>query len=172
MPDTTVNYGFRIPKADGSDYQNEDDLRVPFIAIDAQLKTMAKEGAWTPYVPVLTASVTNPNIGSTGTIVGAYQRLTERTIAYRIVITASGVGVTPGSGNYQITIPTIPTSPQILGLGWIYGTGGFKPFVVDSQGSASMRLIRMDTGTVVDHTIGFSVSGNVTEISGTYESLA
>ena len=40
MPDTTVNYGFRIPKVDGSDYQNEDDLRVPFIAIDAQLKQM------------------------------------------------------------------------------------------------------------------------------------
>ena len=38
MPDTTPNYGLRIPRLDGSDYQTPDDLRVPITQIDTNLK--------------------------------------------------------------------------------------------------------------------------------------
>lgn len=38
MPDTTPNYGFRIPKADGSDLIVPDDIRLPVTSIDTQMK--------------------------------------------------------------------------------------------------------------------------------------
>lgn len=40
MPsDATVNYGFPITLADGSEYIGPDDIRLPVIAIDTQLKS-------------------------------------------------------------------------------------------------------------------------------------
>lgn len=39
MPDTTPNYGWRIPKSDGTDYIVPDDVRLPITSIDAALKT-------------------------------------------------------------------------------------------------------------------------------------
>jgi hypothetical protein len=39
MPDTTPNYGLRIPKADGTDLIVPDDIRVPVTSIDSLLKT-------------------------------------------------------------------------------------------------------------------------------------
>lgn len=41
MSDTTVNYGFQIPSADGHDFQAVDDIRVPITAIDAVMKAEA-----------------------------------------------------------------------------------------------------------------------------------
>lgn len=38
MTGTTVNYGFRIPNADGSDYQVPDDIIQPVTQIDARIK--------------------------------------------------------------------------------------------------------------------------------------
>lgn len=38
MPDTTPNYGWRIPKADGTDYIIPDDVRLPVGSIDTQMK--------------------------------------------------------------------------------------------------------------------------------------
>lgn len=41
MPDTTFNYGFRIPSLDGHDYQVPDDVRVPVTSIDARIKILS-----------------------------------------------------------------------------------------------------------------------------------
>ena len=60
--------------------------------------------AWTSYVPVLTGTVTNPNLGSTGSIVGQYVEA-GKDIKGHIRITFSGTGVAVGSGNYLITMP-------------------------------------------------------------------
>lgn len=38
MPDVTPNYGWRIPKTDGSDFIIPDDVRLPIGSIDAALK--------------------------------------------------------------------------------------------------------------------------------------
>lgn len=39
MPETTVNYGWRIPFTDGSDLIVPEDVRAPIIAIDAKMKS-------------------------------------------------------------------------------------------------------------------------------------
>lgn len=39
MSDTTVNYGFQIPEADGTDYIAPDAIRIPVVAIDSRIKT-------------------------------------------------------------------------------------------------------------------------------------
>lgn len=38
MPDGTPNYGWRIPKSDGTDYIIPDDIRLPVGSIDTQMK--------------------------------------------------------------------------------------------------------------------------------------
>ena len=38
MPDTTPNYAFRIPKADGTDLIVPDDVRVPIASIDSTIR--------------------------------------------------------------------------------------------------------------------------------------
>lgn len=44
MPDTTPNYGLRIPKADGTDLIVPDDVRVPITSLDGLLKTRETQG--------------------------------------------------------------------------------------------------------------------------------
>jgi len=60
--------------------------------------------AWTSYTPVLTGTVTNPNLGTTGSIVGQWVEA-NKTIWGHVRITFSGTGVTVGSGNYLVTVP-------------------------------------------------------------------
>lgn len=45
MPDTTANYGWRIPKADGTDLIVPDDVRSPITSIDAALKNSDNSAA-------------------------------------------------------------------------------------------------------------------------------
>lgn len=59
---------------------------------------------WTSYVPVLTASTTPPNLGSTGTIVGEYVEAGKSTWGH-VRITFAGTGVSGGSGVYAVTVP-------------------------------------------------------------------
>lgn len=40
MPDTTVNRGYRIPKSDGTDVIQPDDIRVPVTSIDTDMNTV------------------------------------------------------------------------------------------------------------------------------------
>lgn len=40
MPTTTPNYGFRIPNADGEDFQTPEDIRVPVTQIDTRIKNV------------------------------------------------------------------------------------------------------------------------------------
>lgn len=77
MPDTTPNYGWRIPRADGTDLIVPDDVRVPIGSIDSQMKaeetarlantaTLSKAplGLVALYI---TTSTTNLNIAATVT---------------------------------------------------------------------------------------------------------
>lgn len=74
--------------------------------------------AWTSYTPVLTGSVTNPNIGTTGTVTGFYQKI-NRTVYFRILVTFGGTGISIGSGVYLFTLPSTPVTennaPSVIG---------------------------------------------------------
>lgn len=58
----------------------------------------------TTYVPVLTATATNPTLGSGSSATGRYARAGQLvTVQGRILFGTSGVAA--GSGNYQISLP-------------------------------------------------------------------
>jgi hypothetical protein len=58
---------------------------------------------WTTYTPTITAS-TNPNLGSTGSIVGKYQQI-GKTVFGRIKFAFGGTGISAGSGGYSFLLP-------------------------------------------------------------------
>jgi hypothetical protein len=77
-------------------------------------------GAWTSFTSTLTASTTNPNIGSTGTSSGHYCRI-GKTIFFRVTIVFAGTGISAGSGYYRIGIPvTASGSAGGVGSAWMY----------------------------------------------------
>jgi len=121
--------------------------------------------AWTAYTPVLTAVTTNPNIGTTGVSVGAYTKV-GRTTFWRASITTGGTGVTAGSGQYAVNLPTAPAAAGIVGAGWFY-SGTFLPFILDASTTAC-RIVFTTNGSVM--TGGLTGAGNILEFSGSYES--
>ena len=120
---------------------------------------------WTPYTPVVTASTTNPNIGTTGTAIGSWTEANGM-VFWRVRIVAAGTGITAGSGTYFLSLPPKVPNPgdQITGSGWMYGVLGFKNMILD--GVSPCRMIMAD-GNVVSNTQGFQ-SGSVLEASGWY----
>lgn len=125
-------------------------------------------GAWATYTPTLTASTTNPNLGSTGTIVAAFTRV-GKTVHWRAVLQSGGTGISAGSGTYNLTLPVAIRAGlpfPIVGSGWMYGNGGvFTPLVMDGNPG---RLL-MPSGAFLSHTQGFTAAGHVLSLSGTYE---
>ncbi len=61
-------------------------------------------GEWTSYTPVLTATTTNPTLGTGSSSVGSYARIQDL-IFYRFVITFGTSGVNAGVGTYRISLP-------------------------------------------------------------------
>lgn len=59
--------------------------------------------AWTPYTPVLTASTTNPTLGTGATVNGSWTR-SGRTVTVNGNF-VFGTGATAGSGTYRISLP-------------------------------------------------------------------
>lgn len=60
--------------------------------------------AQTNYTPALTASTTNPTLGSGSTAAGRYMRIGNLVIAWGVIIFGTS-GVNAGSGNYRISLP-------------------------------------------------------------------
>ncbi len=68
-------------------------------------------GAWTPYTPVLTATTTNPTLGSGGTITGRYMQI-GKTVMGWATITFGSSGTNAGSGLYRVTVPATGLAGQ------------------------------------------------------------
>ena len=77
--------------------------------------------AWETYTPVLTASTTNPTLGSGSVVSGKYTQINKLVVANFSF--TFGTGATAGSGNYIISMPiTAKTTSQAFTqneLGWI-----------------------------------------------------
>lgn len=61
-------------------------------------------GNWTSYTPVLTATVTNPTLGTGSVVSAAYARV-KNLIIYRYFIQFGTSGVNAGSGEYKVSLP-------------------------------------------------------------------
>lgn len=107
MP-TTPTYGF-VFEDDADEPGNSLRAPSPILAeqveteiarIDAALQ-VTEQGT---YTPTLTAATTNPNLGSTGSIVGSWHRAGNKVDAW-IRIHFDGTGVDAGAGIYEISLP-------------------------------------------------------------------
>ena len=76
-------------------------------AIQTQLSgkgTISTNGAWTSWTPALTASTTNPTLGTGSTTVGEYLQIGKLVFA-TFTIAFGSSGVNAGSGDYRISLP-------------------------------------------------------------------
>jgi hypothetical protein len=61
-------------------------------------------GEWTSYTPVLTATTTNPTLGTGSSATGAYARI-QNLIVYNFQILFGTSGVVAGVGDYRVSLP-------------------------------------------------------------------
>lgn len=108
-------------------------------------------GAWaydldraTSYTPTLTASTTNPTLGTGGTATGYYHRA-GHVISVWFNITF-GTGMTAGSGTYIIAQPLAADS-SIYATSWGFGTA----YLVDAGTAANRQsaVVEYNTATTV-----------------------
>lgn len=172
MPNTTNG----LPYPAGSDPLGDLDTLIQALAQAVDDKVLA---AWSAYVPAFTSSGTAPNVGSTGTIVGAY-RQRGKTIDYRAKITYNGAGIA-GTGNFNIGLPVQPKAAvedTAIGYAALFDSsagaaaGRFGASVFCSVASTSFARIALggSGGGVWTATAPFApAAGDIISISGTYE---
>jgi hypothetical protein len=90
------------------------------------LETIAQGTSWTTYTPQLTASTTNPTLGSGSVAQGRWQRA-GRIIACQFYIKFGSSGTAQGVGLYRVSLPVTSapaasaptrTSSFPAGVGW------------------------------------------------------
>ena len=162
---TTVAWAMYAPMA-STIHPNGNDSYIEDVTFEAGAAAAGVPGAWTPFVPVVTASVTNPTLGTNPTILASYMML-GKMVTWRSYIAVTAGTPNPGSGSYFVSLPVPTTTNQIVGTGWMYGPLGFKPVVAD--GLDKGRLIMTTTGGYLSNAEGFAGVGHVLAVSGTYE---
>lgn len=109
-------------------------------------------GVWATHTPVLSSSGgTQPNTGSTALHQGRY-RNDGTLIVYRAHIVFGGAGIVAGTGNYNISAPTLidnSAGAYVGGGGYIYDadTDTFKMVVLQRNGSLGIRMFIDGTAT-------------------------
>lgn len=108
---------------------------------------------WETWTPALTASVTNPTLGTGQVLAGRYGRI-NKTVFGNAIIAFGTSGVNPGNGFYFVSLPiSAQNAVSTIGSGWIL--------------DASTSLVRhvivySDTvnrvGLWIDNSTNFSVS--------------
>ena len=81
--------------------------------------------AWQAWTPTLTASTTNPDLGS-GTLLGRYVKVGQLVVASVILSFASDSNA--GSGVWRISFPIAPTQPLFIGGSWSINDLGTNNF--------------------------------------------
>lgn len=151
--------------------QNATSTKVGNLQSQINAITTTRDAAWSTYTPVLTGSTTNPNLGTGASVTGAYRMLGASTCVWRISIQTGTSGVSAGSGTYYLSMPVAALGGfPIVGSGWLYGTAGFRPFVLDASASGNLaaRMIRTDNGGNLDSTSGLATTSILTA-SGIYQ---
>ena len=69
--------------------------------------------AWETWTPALTASTTNPTLGTASVVAGKYTRINKLIVA-NFSITFGTSGVNAGSGTYRISVPVNAVGTQVF----------------------------------------------------------
>lgn len=111
-------------------------------ATDDDLQNMGKQGTFTP---ALTASTTNPTLGTGSTATADFEHAQGYvTIRYDIVFGSSGVAA--GSGTYQLSLPTLDGVTLGIDTDW----ASQKPVGLARLRDSSVPTIAFDWRAVTD----------------------
>jgi len=137
------------PKTDPANVATKSD-------VDGKLdSSVGNFGSWTSYTPTLTATTTNPNLGSTGTATGHYTQIGKLVVA-NFKVTFSGTGIDGGSGTYRIAAP-VTAATFMNDAGLLIGTGRIN------NGSGFICAFRFASTAVIEilyQTTGLGVVSN------------
>lgn len=158
----------------GNDLRGSSTTAYPFVDNSNGLnlaENISFSPSWFAYTPALTGTTTNPSVGS-GYVVGSYQRY-GNTVFFRASIVL-GSGMSAGSGQWRLTLPTPffsnPSFAVAVGIG-----AGSTPYAVvayaDVPTTGTLRFVLPTGGFLGSTGIGSNTwqSGNFIHISGTYE---
>lgn len=91
---------------------------------------------WEAYTPALTASVTNPTLGTGSTTYGYYTRIQKFVMGIAYFAFGSA-GTSAGSGDYYISLPVSATTTAgqniITGYAWLYDASAAAGWSAISQ---------------------------------------
>lgn len=111
-------------------YPHDDHHRALGVAVEA-IETQLV-GAYDAYTPTLTASTTNPTLGSGSSATGYYKRLGHRVEGYATIQFGSA-GVAAGSGYYGLLLPVEPVNrTRAIGIGYLVDNSDNVRFLVAS----------------------------------------
>jgi hypothetical protein len=101
---------------------------------------------WTAYTPVLTATTTNPTLGTGSSQLGRYVAA-GKWITYQYRITFGTSGTAAGSGTYLISLPVAPATPvsnAYVGTGFCFDSSanGMGPVWLQVNGVASTLVMQ------------------------------
>lgn len=144
-----------FPKADGQRAYDR-DTGIEWVAMldPAEDGTLAghwtwqqygRAKAWTEYTPTLTATTTDPTLGSGSTAVGRWVR--EGTLATVVVYVELGATSAAGSGIYEVSLPTeCPASPSWYGAQeFVAGNGISRDSSTGERHNSAVVIVGSDT---------------------------
>jgi hypothetical protein len=108
--------------------------------------TTAQLGAWGTYTPTLTASSSDPTLGSGSSATGHYTRI-GRTIIGRLRVAFGTSGTAAGSGTYRLSLPVTPATPtvsQIVGSGSVRDSSSGNSVLVSAINGSGDTFITMN----------------------------
>lgn len=124
---------------------------------------------WLDYIPTLTATTTNPTLGSGSVVDGRYARIGDTVIGWA-QITFGTSGTAAGSGDYRISLPVTPRNEgsAVCGAGFLRdsSTGNKYGRTVNLDAGNQWCFMRTDadgTSNAVDHDspIAWSASDHI-----------
>jgi hypothetical protein len=137
------------------------------------------QGQWINYIPTLTASTTNPSLGTGSSALGRYYQ-SGKMVAFNLDIIFGTTGMNAGSGIYAVSLPvpmltTGPNQSMFQSRMTVAGSPGYggssDPTPVDST-HVRVSYFNTSTGRFADITnvlpAAFA-SGDRIRLSGVYE---
>lgn len=111
-----------------------------------------RQNAWTPYTPALTASGSNPTLGSASVASGRWTRQVDRLIHANVLVKFGTSGVAAGTGTYRISLPvnSVATDVPILGQGYAFDSSTSAYYLVTCEYvSATTLQMVVETASLI-----------------------
>jgi hypothetical protein len=134
MPQT-VN-GYTVPA--GSDAISTIDDTLATFAGQFPPQTTNGGGSWLSYTPTLTASGTNPTLGTGSTVAGKYQQDGKTVFGWAKIVFGT-TGMAAGTGAYKVSLPsTVLDVATAIGSGFLVDVSAYRFTPVSIIGTGSM----------------------------------